>query len=414
MTMPDNSLPKPAEADSEKTKQALNPAQRKLKKLKNKPVQFVKDSKAYTKAKTGLYLTRAKLGSFALVVLLSIFIVVYYTLIASPRYVSETQFVVKQAAGNEIPLPGLASLAGSTSGMRDALILKRFIESREMAVALDNSVALKAHYENSDWDTLSRLQHSSTVEDYVEYYKQHILVFYDEMSDVLRVEVQTFDREYSLMVAQSLLKISEKFINDLGAEMVDQQTTFAREEVERSYQQLKKQQTTLIAFQDEFQLYNPEQQGSAVVQVINELEAKISKEQAELKSLQVVMRSDSSEVRTKKIRIDALQQQLAEEKERLTQQDKQSLNKINVSYQKIQLETELAADIYKSSLASLESVRIEAYKKLKHLLIIEYPALSEEDKYPRRIYNIVTWFVVLILLYLVIRLIVVVIKEHRD
>lgn len=186
------------------------------------------------------------------------------------------------------------------------------------------------------------------------------------------------------------------------------------EEVERSYQQLKKQQTTLIAFQDEFQLYNPEQQGSAVVQVINELEAKISKEQAELKSLQVVMRSDSSEVRTKKIRIDALQQQLAEEKERLTQQDKQSLNKINVSYQKIQLETELAADIYKSSLASLESVRIEAYKKLKHLLIIEYPALSEEDKYPRRIYNIVTWFVVLILLYLVIRLIVVVIKEHRD
>ena len=388
--------------------------QRKLKKLRTKPVQFVKDSKAYDQAQKGVDYTWAKFGSFAIVLLASALVVFYYAIIASPRYVSESQFVVKQASSTDVPMLGLAALGSVSPSMRDALILQKYIRSREMAMALNESVSLKAHYERSDWDSFSKLASNSSSEEYIEYYQSHVNVMHDEMSDVLYVEVQTFDADYSLNVAKTLLKLSEQFINELGAKMAQEQMAYAQNEVERSYKVLNENQNTLINFQDKFELYNPEQKSGALAGAINGLESKIIEQQTELKSLLAFMRDDAPEVQAKKIRIGALKQQLEEEKERLTNNDKQSLNKINVSFNEIKLNTELALDLYKSSLVSLEAVRAEAYKKLKHLLIIEYPAISQEDKYPNRLHSIITWFVCLLLVYFIGRLLLSIVKEHQD
>lgn len=393
---------------------ALTPTQRKLRKLKKAPMQFVKDSSAFGKAQQGIDYTWAKFGSFALVLLASALIVFYYTIWASPRYVSEAQFVVKQAGGNELPIAGLAALGSASPSMRDALILQKYIKSRAMAVALDEAVSLKAHFERSDWDAFSKLSSGSTTEEYVAFYQDHISVLHDELSDILYVEVQTFNAEYSLEVANALLSISEDFINNLGSKMVQEQMGYAQKEVERSYKVLRDQQSSLVSFQDKFKLYNPEQQGGALVGAINELESEIIRQQTELKSLLAFMREDAPEVKAKQIRIDALEQQLVEEKARLTNQDQQSLNKINVGFQEIKLNTELASDLYKSSLAGLEQVRTEAYRKLKHLLVVEAPSLAEQDKYPRRIYSIFTWFISLILIYLIGRLIWAIVKEHKE
>jgi len=356
----------------------------------------------------------AKLGSFALVLLLSMMVVVYYTLWASPRYVSEVQFVVKQAGSSELPLAGLAAIGSISPSMRDALVLQKYIESSAMAKALNEAVSLKAHYERNDWDVFSRLGAESTLEDYVKFYQKHISVMHDELSDVLYVEVQTFDADYSLQVANALMSISEAFINNVGSKMAQEQMAYAQKEVERSYNVLREQQSSLIHFQDKFKLYNPEQQGGALVGAINELEGEIIRQQTEMKSLLAFMRDDAPEVKAKRIRIKALEQQLSEEKSKLTNEDKKSLNKINVDFQEIKLNTELASDLYKSSLAGLEQVRSEAYRKLKHLLIVEAPSLAEEDKYPRRLYSIFTWFVSLILIYLIGRLIYSIVKEHKE
>jgi capsular polysaccharide transport system permease protein len=388
--------------------------QRKLAKLKNKPVQFVKDSAAYTKAQKSVLYTWAKFGSFALVILVSLLLVVYYAVIASPRYVSETQFVVKEAGGQASSLLGLSGLGAISPGMRDALILQTFLQSREMATALDKAVSLKAHYERSDWDSLSKLSLNSTTEKYVAYYQEHVQVVHNELSDVLMVEVQTFDANYSLTVSQALLSISERFINDLGAKMASEQMGYAQKEVERSYVILTKSQSELISFQDKFKLYSPEQQSGALLTAINGIESAIITEETELKSLLAFMRDDAPEVKAKNIRVASLREQLAQEKQRLTSDDQQSLNKINVNYQEIKLNSELAADLYKSALAGLEVVRAEAYRKLKHLLIVEQPALAQEYKYPRRIHSILTWFIVLLLTYFIGRLILSIIKEHQE
>ncbi|QBY03545.1 lipopolysaccharide biosynthesis protein [Thalassotalea sp. HSM 43] len=396
------------------TKKSLTPMQRKFRKLKRNPKLFLVDSKAYLNTRKTLYVTWAKLGSFALVVLASLFIIAYYAVIASPRFVSESQFVVKEAGSSEVSLGGLAALGGSSPSMRDALILQKFIQSREMAMKLNNSVDLKSHYENTTWDFFSRLESKSSNEEYIEYFQEHVKVIHDEMSDVLLVEVQTFNSDYSLKVAQALLKISEEFINQLSDKMVLQQLDYAQTEVERAYTKLTEQQAALIQFQDDFKLYSPEILGGALVEAINQIEVEIIKEEAELKSLLVVMREDSVDVLNKQIRIQSLKEQVVQEQSKLTEKDHDSLNKVNRDFNEIKLKNELAADLYTSALVNLETVRADAYGKVKHLLVIEYPALAEDQKYPRRIYSIITWFISILLIYVVGRMVYTIIKEHQE
>ena len=393
----------------------LTPTQRKVRKLKKNPKLFLADSKAYISAKKTLYMTRAKIGSFALVILASLLIVVYFTLIASPRYVSQVEFVVKQSSGSGSSIGALMALGGgSSSSTRDALILQKYIISQEMALALDKAVGLQAHYQQSDWDRLSRLKADSTQEEYFEYYQKHVDVRYDEMSEILSVEVQSFDPQYSLLVAQTLLTISKKFINGLGDDMAQQHLEYAKNEVQRAYDDLKKQQLKLINFQDKNSLYNPELESAALFTATSKIESSLIEKKTQLKSLQAYLHDDAAEIKALGYQITALEAQLKEEKSRLTNQDQQSLNKVNFDFKELELNATFAGDLYKSALASLEMTRAEAFKNLKYLLVVVHPRLAEEQKYPQRLYSIFTWFVVITLIYLVGRLVLAVIKEHQE
>lgn len=411
-------MSEPAKKESQPTEKQslkeLTSIQRKVRKLKRDPKQFMVDSKAYVGTQKAAYFAWAKFGSFAIVLLASALVVFYYSVIASPRYVSESQFVVKQAGNTEPQLMGLAAIASTSSSSRDALIIKEYIESRAMAEALNEEIGLKDHYQKSEWDFMSGLWIDATVEDYVEFYQNHIIVRHDEIADIVYIEAQAFTAEYALLLGKTLLELSENFINALGDKMAKEQLAYAQNEVQRLYGSMKEQQTLLVNFQNNNQLYSPEQQSSALLGAITELQAKIISEEAKLKEMTAVMRNDAAQVKGQKILIDSLKAQLVEEQLKLTSEDQQSLNKVTASYQDIKLSTELAAGMYQAALTSMEAVRADAYRKLKHLLVIQAPALPESDQYPRRIYSIVTWFVSLILVYLLGRLVWSIIKEHKE
>jgi capsular polysaccharide transport system permease protein len=394
----------------DKPKAQLSKVQRKIRKLKRDPKLFLVESKA----SQALYLAWAKLGAFMFVIAASLFVIVYYSVIASPRYVSQVQFVVKQASSGELPLAGLASFGATTPSMRDSLILKNYINSREMANALNDQLELQAHYENKQWDWFSRLVKNSSNEDFIEYFQEHIIVNYDEVSEVLRVEVQSYNPDYSLLLAQKLMQISDEFINNLGEGMANQQLDYAQKDVDRAFKKMNTLQQQMLNFQNTHELYSPEQQGAALLTVITSLEAQIISLETDVKSLTSYLHNDNAEVVAKQYQIDALKSQLAEEKSRLTSTNSDSLNQINAGFQELKLNSELSVELYKSVLTSLEVVRAEAYKKLKYLLIVERPYLAEQAKYPKRLYSIITWFVVLLLIYGIGRLVFSIIKEHQE
>lgn len=387
---------------------------RKARKLKRDPIAFFVDSKAYIATHKTMYYTWAKMGSFVIVLMLSFLVVLYYGFLASDRYASETQFIIKQANNNDVQITGIASFGSVSHSVKDAQVLKRYIESREMASYLNALLLLKEHYQSNQWDFISRLSSEASSEDYVKYYKEHITVRHDQLSDILIVEVQAFNPSFAHEVASEILTKSEEFINNLGGKMASEQVAYAEKEVKRAYGALSESQDALIKFQDSNRLFSPEQQSTSILGAIARLESEIINDEAELKSLTAFMHETAPEVQAKKIRVAALRQQLEEEKKKLTNSDAHSINNITADYKKIKLSSELAENLYATALTSLEATRADAYRKLKHLLIVERPAIAEEGKYPSRIYNIATWFLIILLAYFIGKLILAIVKEHRD
>lgn len=388
--------------------------ERKLRKLKNNPGAFIKDSGLVGNALKGVSYTWAKFGLFSIVMLMCTLVIIYFGFVATDRYATEAQFVVKQSDSNDLALSGLASLGSVAPTMRDAYIIEEFIQSRDMALSLDRALDLRGHFQSPDIDYFSRLAEHATTEEFVNYYRDRIEVRHDELSDIVYVEVQAFSPEFSLDMGRVLLQVTETFINGLGDKMVREQMEYAESEVTRAHNVLQDQQKNLLTFQDENRLYSPEQEGGAILQAVNSLQAQIITEQAKLKNMLATIREDTPLVKAQRDLIRSLQDQLEEEKLKLASPDKESFNKVTVEYSEIELQAALAADLYKSSLAGLETVRSEAYRKLKHLLIVQSPSLAEESKYPRRVYNILTWVVVIMAVYLLTMLVTAIVREHSE
>lgn len=386
---------------------------RKLHKLKNKPKTFIVDSSGYKLAHRS-WQRGLKLGSFLWVVACFAIAIVYFGVIASDRYVSRAELVVKQADQIKM-LPDTLSMLGlGGSNHEDVLLIQDYLKSPDLLNKLDKELGIKAHYQNQNIDYFSRLSNNVSQEDFLKYYREHLTIRLDDLSGVLTIELQAFDPEYGQHVVSLMLKESEVFINKLGHQVALEQLAFVEKEVNRAYQRVQTEKAKVLDFQNSHHLISPESTSSARLGVVSQIEGELARQQAQLKQLQSYMRETAPAVISVKARVEALTQQLTQEQSRLTGADKDAMNEVTARYMDVQTQATLAADLYKSGLISLEQARVEAYRKLKHLLIISQPTLAEDAEYPRRLYNLFTIGVLLCLIYGLIVMGIATLREHQD
>ncbi|MGI20111.1 sugar transporter, partial [Escherichia coli] len=371
---------------------------RKLHKLKTKPKHFIVDSSGYRLAKHS-WKQSLKLGSFMWVVALFAIAVVYFCLIASDRYVSRAELVVKQADQIKMLPDALSMLGIGGSNHEDILLIQDYLKSPDLIGKLDKELGLKAHYQSHNVDFFSRLSDNVSREEFIQYYRNHLTLRLDDISGVLTIEFQAFDPAYGKRVVDLMLKESEGFINKLGHQVALEQLAFVEKEVNRAYQRVQDEKAKVLDFQNTHHLLSPESTSTARLGVVSQIEGQLAQQQAQLKQLQSYMRETAPAVISVQARVDALNKQLEQEKSRLTGVDKDAMNEVTARYMDVQTQAALAADLYKSGLISLEQARVETYRKLKHLLVVSQPTLAEDAEYPRRLYNLATIGVLLCLLY---------------
>ncbi len=343
-------------------------------------------------------------------------VVIYYTAIASDRYVSEAKFILQQTNGEQPISLDLGSLisGGGSSTRQDDLLVQAYIHSMDMLNNLEKTLHLRAHYSDSRWDIISRLPKDASQEDFLEYYRDHIRVSFDETSSVLTIEVESFDRAYSQKIARYLLEKGEAFVNSIGHHMAEEQMAFVARETERAQTQLRTAKRDVISFQDSNELFSPRGETDSRVGIIGSLEAELAKSRAELKKLLGFLNTSAPEVVAERNQINALEKQIQAEKARLSGHQGGKLNDLVARFEDIQMDLDFATDLYRSSLTALEAARVEASRKLKHLVVIQSPLLPDEALYPRRLYMLTTVWVFLALLYGIGRLTVATIKDHSD
>ncbi|MGL6006811.1 sugar transporter [Aeromonas sobria] len=390
---------------------------RKFRKLSNQPKRFFIDSSGYQIAHRS-WQQSLKLGSFLWVVICFSIAVTYMGFIASDRYVSRAELIIKQADQIKMLPDALSMLGLGGSNHQDVLLIQDYLNSWDLLSKLDTELGLKSHYQSGQADYFSRLPSDVSREDFIKYYREHLTLRLDELSGVLTIELQAFDPEYGQQVVGLMLKESERFINKLGHQVALEQLAFVEQEVNRAYQRLQDEKAKVLAFQNSHELISPESTSSARLGVVSQIEAELVRHQAELKQLRSYMRDTAPGVISVQSRVNALTKQLEQERAKLTGVntgiEKEAMNEITASYMDVQTQATLAADLYKTGLVSLEQARLEAYRKLKHLLVISQPSLAEDAEYPRRLYNLATIAVLLCLFYGLVVMGLATLREHQD
>ncbi|MCP5255762.1 MAG: chain-length determining protein [Zoogloeaceae bacterium] len=340
---------------------------------------------------------------------------IYWSVIASDRYVSEAHVVVDRTdVGSASALNFGAILTGST-GSQDLLLLRDHLLSIDMLNKLDEKLNLRAHFSDESRDALSRMWARDTeLERFHEYYLSRVSAELDDFSGVLKIRVQAFTPAFAQAVSRELVAEGERFMNEIAHRLAREQVVFIEDQVQKMGERVMKARSEVVQFQNVKGLVSPQ----GTVETLAAITAKIEGQLAELKAKKQAMLGylspDAADVAQVDFQIKALEKQKADEELKLTSTKGKALNRVVEEFQRLQLEAEFAQDVYRTALVALEKGRVEATRTLKKLTIVQSPSLPEYPLAPRRIYNVVVFALGALLIAGIAHLLGAIIRDHKD
>jgi capsular polysaccharide transport system permease protein len=337
---------------------------------------------------------------------------VYLMFFASDRYESQasTTITEEKAAASTIDLTVLGMTNAAAD--KDSLILKEFVESKDMLVFLDERMRIREHVTQPSIDFYSRLDPDATLEEFHDYYRWLVTVEYDLNSKLIRFGVQGFDAQFAHDLLTLIVERSQQFIDNINEQITREQLRFFDREIADSEDRLKLAKEALIAFQRENRLMTTEAESATVMATIQTLEQGLAQKESDLNARLQVLDKSAPQLQTLQMDIKALESQIVSAKDRLAGASSTSISELDSQFREIALNLEFVTNIYKSNLNALEQARLEAARRLKFLIVVAQPSIPERAEYPQRAYLLATSAVVFMILFFIISLTVAIIREH--
>ena len=354
--------------------------------------------------------------AFYVIVCLPIFVtIIYLLLFASPRYQSQTQFIIKQNNSDSVGMSFAIPLLGNqpTTSLEDTYILKDYILSPNLLNLLQEELDLRKHYAEPSFDFFKSLGEDVSAEAFLKYYRNQVKVTIDLESSIVNLEVTAFSPRIAEVMTKIIIAESEAFINKISIQMAEAQVTFVEKQVERAEVQLRGARSEILQFQTQYHLLDPLSDSNTQFSIISRLEGALTEKEAELKTLKGYLRDHSQPIIKIKNEIRAIKEQLSEEATELAGEGGLSLNQILAKFDELRLGAELNLELFTSSLASLEKAQIDASKQIKFVVVISSSGLPEAPTYPKPLRDTLTVLVLLFLFYGVFKLVIATIKDHR-
>ena len=176
----------------------------------------------------------------------------YFGLLASDRYVSEAQFVVRTAAK---PVGGgglgaILQMAGLGRAQDEIYSVQSFMGSRTAAEQLAERLPLRTMYSHPDADFVARFPsfiYGDSAEELHRYLSWMITTIHSSTTGLTTLRVQAFRAEDAQQLALALLELGEQTINRLNARIHTDAVRSAEAEVKRADAILKGAQAKKVA-----------------------------------------------------------------------------------------------------------------------------------------------------------------------
>lgn len=347
----------------------------------------------------------------------SVLAVAYWGIIASDRYVSEAHIVIQRtdlAGGQTMDFGGLLPGVGNV-GHSDQLLLRDHLLSVDMLEKLDAKLNLREHFSDTARDPLSRLWHRDTpLERFHRYYLSRVSIEFDEYSGVLVIKAQAYDPETAHAIAALLVEEGERYMNGLAHRLAEEQVAFLEKQVAEMSERAIEARQSVVAFQNEEGLISPQNTAESRSAIIGGLETQLADLQARRTTLLGYLAPQAPGVVEVNLQIGAIEKQIVSEQARLAAPKGQTLNTTIEAFQRLQLAADFSQEVYKTALVALEKGRVEATRTLKKVSVLQSPTLPQYPLQPRRIYNIIVFALVALLLAGVAHLLAAIIRDHKD
>jgi capsular polysaccharide transport system permease protein len=350
------------------------------------------------------------------VVLPTLLASLYYGLVASDVYVSQSRFVIKAPGQKSMPSATLANLiqtSGFVGGEQETKEVLDYGRSRDALTDLQRQMNFRARYENSGADFLSRFPrpfHEPTFENLFKYYQSMVSAGTDSESGVAVLEVHAFRPEDAQKINARLLSLSEDLVNRLNQRAEQRGISEAEQRVLQAETRVRKARVALSAFRNQQQLIDPAKQATGVLDISNKLVTEHAALQAQLDLMNRVAPRNPA-IPALRARIAAVSGEIAAQNARVVGTPSGIASKVG-GYENLLAEQDFAQQTLTAASASLEQARTEAQKQQFYLERVVDPNLPDSPQLPSRLKSILIVFGISLCLYFIGWMLVVGILEH--
>lgn len=350
------------------------------------------------------------------VVIPTVCLTIYYGMIASDVYTSESKFVIRSPNEQSVTGIGLALKSiGFNASSDDSYLVRDYLTSRDAVQNLKNDLGVQEKYSADSVDWVSRFGTfgDPTFEHFYEYFNKKIKVVYDPASSISSLQVEAYTAEDAQKINEELLKMSEVVINKINGNAKNDILIAAEKEVQEAQNASKQAAINLAQYRVKNEVFNPEGQSMILLQEISKLQDALIQTETQLIQAKQLT-PDNPQIKSMQARIKTLNDSIREKSAKVIGSKDGSLSNRSVEYQRLQLEKELADKRLMSVMASHEQAKTEFNKKQLYLERLAQPSLPDEATKPKRFKSILSGFIFGLLAWGVLRLFVAGVREHND
>jgi capsular polysaccharide transport system permease protein len=311
---------------------------------------------------------------------------------AEDQFRADLGFAIRGEAGAAAlveGMAGLAALAGSSSS--DSAILEEFLHSTALVARIDARLDLGTLW-HRDRDPVFGYQGDAT-EDLARYWSRMVRLSTRPGSGLIGVSVTAFAPHDAARIAGAIQDESERLINDLSRAARDDALRHGTEDLARVILRLTESRQAMVTFRAESRLVDPAADISGEMDVVADLQRKLSEEMVTLE----LLRNDAAGPRTSRNaevsgarialterRIVAITGRISAEREKFGGLAEHDYAQLLSRFEALSVELEFAQQSYVAALAALDVARIEARRQSRYLAIYETPLVPETATAPLR------------------------------
>jgi capsular polysaccharide transport system permease protein len=346
-------------------------------------------------------------------------IVVYYALLASDIYVSESRFLVRspQKGSQSTSMFGQLLLGtGISHSADDTFAVRDYILSRDALQTLQSELNIREMYSRPGASLIDRfpgLSWDRSFEEFFRYYGKHVVTIeLDSQSSIATLTVRAFTAEDAYRINSRLIEMSERLVNELNDRSRQDMIRFASNEVAIASDKAKDASVALLNYRSNAAVFQPDKQAALQLEQVAHIQQQLISTEAEIAQL-VRLSPDNPQISALKGRAESLRGAIASEAAKVTS-SRNSFSANAPDFERRQLDVEFADKQLGVALAELESARSDAQQKQLYLERLVQPSLPDKAMEPRRIRSIIALIVMTLVIWGVASVVVASVREHGD